>query len=417
LTKLIQTDVLVIGGGAAGIAAAIAAKRKGAKVVLLEQNSFWGGKATAAIVGTLCGLYLRNKSANSVYASNGFAKEFADQLQKLNNSTAQSNSEGLHYLPYHPFNFKYLSDSLLIDSRVDLFLHTSVTGCDTENNAIKFVNTIAFDTKIVFEPSTVIDCSGEAIISHLADIEVDESEEYQAAAQVFSVHQVESTNEMNLSLIILRELAKAVENKILLPDLAKTSIVPGSLVNNSLFLKIALPFKISPKVNSVTAIEMESRKLVAQLFSFLKSNVAAFKNALIGEIASEAGIRTGRRPIGRYTLTEDDVLTCKKFPSGIANGSWPIEYWAPGEKVKMTYFNENDYYQIPADALRSKYLNNLYFAGRNISASNEAIASARVIGTCLQTGFAAGQLAAAQKFGHSYESEIEAIRKNQLGEN
>jgi len=120
------------------------------------------------------------------------------------------------------------------------------------------------------------------------------------------------------------------------------------------------------------------------------------------------GIRTGRRPEGKYTLTETDVKGCRKFDDGIANGSWAIEYWGSDNKLKMEYFAEDDYYQIPKGCLMSAKFDNLFYAGKNISATEKAIASARVIGTCLQTGWAAGKLAAA---GVSNET-IEKIKED-----
>ena len=102
----------------------------------------------------------------------------------------------------------------------------------------------------------------------------------------------------------------------------------------------------------------------------------------------------GPRYEGSYILRERDVLECNKFNDGIARGSWPIEKWPPGKNVELTFFKENDYYEIPSRCLESKTISNLFFAGKNISASESAIASARVMGTCLQTGYAAGVLAA-----------------------
>ena len=410
----IETDILVIGGGAAGVAAAVASARSGVKTILVERHSFFGGKATASIVGTICGLYLRNKNSESVFVTNGFAKEFAELLQKQSSTEAQHNAEGLHYLPYHPFVFKTLCDELLCKAGVEVFLHTTIHSCKTENGTIKSLSALAFDRQVTFEAKTIIDCSGEAIVSHLANLPIDESEEYQAAAQVFAMHHVDAENESALSLSIIRELTKGASANLISSDLLRTSIVPGSLSEKNIFLKIALPQKITHQFNSVSQLEIESRNLVKELVVFFQTNIAAFKNAKLGEVAMEAGVRTGRRPIGKYILTQQDVLSARKFDTGIANGAWPIEFWEPSKKVKMNYFAENDFYQIPADCLGSHKMNNLFFAGRNISADNDAIASARVIGTCLQTGYAAGKLAAAKVLNINQEKVIEQIRKENL---
>jgi len=120
------------------------------------------------------------------------------------------------------------------------------------------------------------------------------------------------------------------------------------------------------------------------------------KNAHLGNVAVEAGIRVGRRAKGKYVLTEEDVLSCHKFADAVADCAWPIEEWGQDKRVKMRYFEENNFYQVPADCLKSAALTNLFFAGRTISATDGAIASARVIGICLQTGYAAGTIAASK---------------------
>jgi hypothetical protein len=98
-----------------------------------------------------------------------------------------------------------------------------------------------------------------------------------------------------------------------------------------------------------TGVENGGTKPVVNLSQYLISNVDAFKNAHIKNIAPEVGIRVGQRSTGKYILMEEDVLSCKKFENAIANGSWPIEIWEQNRRVNMRYFNLDDYYQIPAD--------------------------------------------------------------------
>ncbi len=412
--KEILCDVLVVGGGAAGVAAAVGAANEGAKVILTEHNSFLGGKASAAIVGTICGLYLRKKSEQAQFVCAGFAKEFAMTLQTESASIPQSNSEGLHYLPYHPFVFKTVCDDFLQKSGVEVYLHTTISSCVKSSNSIQSISALAFDRQVVFKPKAIVDCSGEAIVSQLAALSIIDDEAFQAAAQVLTLHHVAADNEANLNLLLLRELTKAADAGLLPKELCRTSIVPGSLHQNKLMLKIALPFSITHQLNAVSQVETDARKLVGLLFNFLKRNVAAFNTAQLGEVAVEAGIRTGKRPLGKYQLSEEDVLACRKFDTGIANGAWPIEFWEPGKKVRMSYFEEADFYQIPADSLISGEVNNLFFAGRNISADRHAIASARVIGTCLQSGYAAGVLAGGQAKGNAQSMLISQLRNMQI---
>ena len=128
-------------------------------------------------------------------------------------------------------------------------------------------------------------------------------------------------------------------------------------------------------------------------------------------MASQLGIRSGRRIRGRATLADREVLDARKSPQGIARGCWPMERWGNGPRPEMTFFNERDYYEIPLDCLRPAELDNMLAAGRCFSASAGAMSSARVIGTALATGWAAGTTAAFQALGRPPEEAVEAIRK------
>jgi hypothetical protein len=391
--EIIPCDVLVAGGGSAGLAAAVSAARKGASVILLEKNSFLGGKATAAYVGTICGLYYRSESPVAKYVSEGFAYEFAERLRKLSNTNPIHNKMGLHFLPYQPFDFKILCDDYIRSEKIKVFFHSIVSGIHHEKGKIASVNAVSYDRIITIHPKAVIDCTGEAFLSLMSGASIIESEEYQASAQVFSMEGVDVSSEVNLSMIILKEIQKAIAEKNLSEDYSNVSVVPGSLNGRHVYLKIGIPTKIKNQTNKISSVELTAREMILTLTAFLKEKTAAFKHAKIGDIAQEAGVRTGRRHQGKYILTKEEVLSGKKYNDSAARGAWPIEFWEIGKRVKMEFFAMEDYYDIPKDCLRSGKISNLFFAGRNISATEEAIASARVIGTCLQTGFAAGELA------------------------
>ncbi len=391
--EIISCDVLVTGGGSAGIAAAISAARKGASVILIEKNSFAGGKATASYVGTICGLYYRSDQPAARYVHEGFACEFGEKLRFHSGTSPIHNKMGLHFLPYQPFDFKILCDDYIRSEKIKVFFHTVVSGVLHEQGKITQVQAISYDRRITIRPKAVIDCTGEGLVSTLSQIPVIENEEYQASAQVFSMEGIHAASEANLGMIILKEVQKAISEGILPESYSNVSIVPGSFKGDHVYLKIGIPEKISNEINKLSQVEMTARKMLLQIAGLLKENTNAFKHSRIGDVAPEAGIRTGRRHQGKYTLTRQDVLSCVKASDSAGKGAWPIEFWDLGKRVKMDFFEKEDYYNIPKDCLRSATLHNLFFAGRNISATEEAIASARVIGTCLQTGFSAGEMA------------------------
>ena len=161
----------------------------------------------------------------------------------------------------------------------------------------------------------------------------------------------------------------------------------------------------------MTAWERESRALLEPLHRFLVENIASCRNARLDSIAPQLGVRSGRRILGRARLVDEEVLNARKSTLGIARGCWPMERWGNGPRPEMTYFAERDYYDIPLDCLRPVELDNVLVAGRCLSAAAGAMTSARVIGTALATGWAAGTAAAYQASGRSLDDAVATIRQ------
>jgi FAD dependent oxidoreductase len=161
----------------------------------------------------------------------------------------------------------------------------------------------------------------------------------------------------------------------------------------------------------VTNWEREARALLDPLVRFLTAHVAAFRQARLASVAPQLGVRSGRRLLGRARLTDEDVLDVKKNPFGIARGCWPMERWTASPKPEMKYFAERDFYDIPLDCLRPMELDNVFVAGRCLSATTGAMTSARVIGTALATGWAAGTAAALLSAGRSLNETVKQIRE------
>ena len=413
--KTVQhTDVVVVGGGAAGVAAAIAAARKGLQVMLIERNNYLGGKATAAEVGTVCGLYHFSKNETSTYIVKGFAKEFADTLQAESKSNPLHVPEGVHYLPYKVEAFKKICLELLNENKVAIYFNTVLEHVTVDEHQIKTVHIIAAGNPITIHLNTLIDCSGDSVISQAANLPLIKSEKYQAAAQVFTMQGVTEENEFKLGMIMMKALRLAIDNNELGDFYDRVYIVQGSLQNGMVNLKIGIPLAVTYAPGNLQELRTVALSFVENLAAFLITHVEDFKNACIHHIAPEVGIRIGQRSTGKYLLMEADVLNCKKFENAIANASWPIEIWEQNRRVKMRYFKLDDYYQIPSECLQSNSLNNLFFAGRNISATDGAIASARVMGICLQTGYAAGCLAAANALDLSLNDAIRQVQNEQL---
>ena len=215
METILQTDVVVLGGGSAGVAAAVAAARSGSQVTLIERNAFLGGKATAAEVGTVCGLYKFTKEENAEYLVKGFAEEFAEKLRKRSNTNPLHNSDGLHYLPYKIDVFKKLAEELLAENNINILYNTVLKTVQVADGKISSISVIAAGNPVTLQLKSIIDCSGESIVSRLAGIPVIKSEQYQAAAQVFTLRNVDEDNEARLGMILMKALHKAIDEDVL----------------------------------------------------------------------------------------------------------------------------------------------------------------------------------------------------------
>jgi FAD dependent oxidoreductase len=411
----ISCDVLVIGGGAAGVAAAAAAGNAGARVVLLERYGFLGGLATTAQVGTVCGLYLRDTAnAQATPVVGGFVKEYAWRLQRATGREPMRLEAGLWVLPYPPPAFARAADATVSESgNVTVVLHATVAAVQTEGPRLIQVRALAWNEPLVFCPGTVVDCSGEATAAALGGAGVENGAADQAPALIFVMENIDPGFAERGLIEVRRELRRAVERGCLPALSERLSLVPGSDGNGRLTFKLNLASADldRPLWQQITAWEREGRALVDELQRFLIENTALCRNARFSGAAPQLGLRSGRRIRGRATLAEQDVRDACKSAQGIARGCWPMERWGNGLRPEMAYFEERDYYDIPLDCLRPVELDNVFAAGRCLSATAGSMSSARVIGTALATGWAAGTAAAFQAMGRPLADAVAIIRQ------
>ncbi|WP_411728444.1 FAD-dependent oxidoreductase [Methyloglobulus sp.] len=406
-------DVAVVGAGAAGIAAAVAAAKAGAEVVLVERHGFTGGLATTALVGTICGLFYRNP-AGARYAVQGFAREFAEAVQSKSQTKTTMFAEGLHFLPYRPEVFHQEAVRQLQQTGVHVLLQGQVTGVQVDTRRILELRIQAAAEELTVYPAAVVDCSGNAQVSMLADVARIEQAYYQAGAFVFQVSGLPQIAPDKLALELIRWIKRGILAGGLDPHCERLSIIPGSVAHGAALLKLGMPVPFDGSNECLTQYELDARARSVGIVDYLNRNEPLLANLSISAMATEIGIRTSERSQGLDLLDETHVMTCAKPDDGVAMGAWPMEYWGAQRKPQMRYFGMDDGYWVTAGMLVSRHLDNLFFAGRGLSATEAAIASARVIGTCLGTGYAAGCLAAEFSDTGTWQSAIDKIRRLQI---
>jgi hypothetical protein len=406
-------QVVIIGGGSAGTAAAVASASRGMHTLLIEKKPYGGGNATAAEVGTICGLFHQNKQ-EADWLVKGYAKYFAERLDEDPLIHSTTNLHGIHFLPYRIKDFKDLVVDELQNAKVEVWWNATICSITTEKNSLHLANIEKNGTIVPIAFDAIVDCTGNASICEMIQHTMIQENEYQASARVFTIEGMDPDDEQVVQLIIWRALTKAIRNGILPETYNHIYPIQGSFVNGKGSFKLSIPIPVTHKSGNIKELKSYSEEAIEQIFHYLKNEVPAFHNATLVSIADEVGIRTGPRPKGDEILTGKHVLEAIKCKDTIARSAWPIEEWTLDQKVIMKHVPEKDYYDIPVGCLTSPEFRNLFFAGRAISADREAIASARVMGVCLQTGYAAGILAASLAKGEDLSKALDLIQKKQI---
>ncbi len=390
MTEL-TTDIVVIGSGMAGYAAAMAAAETHS-VIVVDKTGTPGGAATHTNVGTLCGLYFRGNEAVAV--NHPFCKKFITNLQNYDqHAKIISLPDGLHVIAYEWSNLqKLLTNNLTQSKNITLLFGHEIAHIATQNAAINTLIIEGNSSRKQIKFKAVIDCTGNGFVAQMLKHPMLTEPSYQAAAQVIRLKNIGETTEYALNLAIRKTIIKNKGTHAWPANYTMTSVIPGSLRHSQVDLKIPLSGNVTDAATQANDLQEEIKIHLPSLLKSLRE-IQSLENAKVETVFPAPGIRIQQRPQGKYILTEEDVPNGKSFDDCIAIGTWPIEEWDYSGKVMMEYFRTGNAYDIPARCLQSPVYANLFFAGKGISAETKAIASARVTGTCLQTGYAAGRLA------------------------
>jgi hypothetical protein len=414
------SDVLVVGGGNAGCAAALAAARCGARTTLVERYGFLGGTATAAMVGP----WMTFHSGNERIVG-GIAQEIVERLVARGASPGHIHDASDYVAtitPFDPEEHKALLFEMMRESGVRLLLHAyfleALTDVAGRVSGARFATVGGLRD---LHAALTIDASADAFVAASAGVELQQGDErgrVQPASLMFRLSHVD------LAATAAYVRAHPAEMRTSLPPNERTAAtltavaglyekwrgaqdrgavhVPRELVSffispyaDEVTVNMTRVLDIDPlDPDDLTRAEIEARAQTMELLDFFKCDVPGFENARIAATATQIGIRESRRIAGVYTLTRDDVLSGRTFDDAVARSAYPIDIHNPSGSGTTTHrLPPGASYEIPYRCLVPECIDGLLVAGRCISTTHEALASTRLTPTVMTLGQAAGTAA------------------------
>jgi hypothetical protein len=406
---ILDVDVIVCGGGPAGLAAAIAASRAGASVALLERYGFLGGNFTVASVGTLCGLYVRTAPGDFDHISGGIARSFSDQLVARGAGIGPYPFKDTAVMLYVPWAAKRLADHLITESpgseRITLLLHALVSDVvvDPDAGCLRGVIVASKQGPKAVLGKVVIDATGDADVAFSAGVGVTmgDAGERQFGSMQFIMQHVDLDAAMAGGLARLTdEIAAHGDHLTRDGGAVIPTFRPGEMIGAMIRLARDGQPLDGTDLFDLTHGELDGRRRAEEAFAFLQQHLPGFDDAFLADTATQQGVRETRHIHGRYQLTGADVKRSARFDDAIASAAWPQEYHVRGRSTDYEFLPDGESYQIPYGCLVPAAVEsapgtiavptNLLVAGRCISADHHALASCRVMAPCMAIGEAAG---------------------------
>jgi hypothetical protein len=409
-----ETDVLIIGGGPSGIMAALAAAEDGLNVMLIESRSFVGGNMTIGlpILGFL------GQKGNQIIK--GLPQKLIDRLKAV-----QASSEH-RPCPLHmsltlvePEAVKTVALQMLVEAKVDVLFYAFCAGVVMEGDELKGVIIESKAGREAILAKTVIDCSGDADVAFRAGVPCEYGNEQggvQPPTLMFCLGGVD-TEKLRTSvaeeprtyltdfipaeyfgqnnqfvLVGMRNLVKKAQEDGLTLTTERTILITG-LRKGEVWVNMTRVNGVNgTDPGSLTYGEIEGRRQIHDIQQYLVEYVPGFENAYFLKTAPFLGIRETRRIQGLYTMTREDIMSCRHFEDSIAVASYPLDIHHPqGGGCTLEWCG--DCYDIPYRALIPQKIRNLIVAGRCISTTHEAMSAIRVMAPCMAMGEAAGRAA------------------------
>ncbi|MGV9549721.1 FAD-dependent oxidoreductase [Streptomyces ardesiacus] len=421
-----RCDVLVVGGGPAGFAAAVGAADAGADTVLVERYGFLGGNATVALVMPLMSFHNEHKQAAFTEAGDtsrllpidhgegepvvaGVLWQLLDRLMGRGGCLPPSPKTG-YTVPFDPELFKSSLLEMMDESGVRMLFHSFASGALPLEDGSGW--RVVFETKsgpVVIDAGVVVDGTGDGDVATAcgAPYEIGRPEDglVQPMTLMFRVADFARPDFAAYA----REHPDQWRGVHGLWDLIEEARAAGELRlprEDILFFATPHPHEVAVNSTRVTRVlgssvwdltraEYTARRQLAEIDRFLRTRVPGFEESYVVQSGTHVGVRESRRVLGDYQLTGHDILTARTFPDVIAHGAYPVDIHNPrGSGTVLKRVPRGSFYDIPLRCLLPRGTERLLVAGRCISGTHVAHSSYRVMPIAMATGHAAGVCAA-----------------------
>ena len=390
-------DVVVCGGGPAGIGAAVAAAERGAKTVLVERFSHLGGMATAGYVDPMSEF-----AYNGARVVGGIPWRFAEALVAAGGGLVE---EPRCNVSFDPEIYKLVARRMVETAGAQCLFNAFIADCAMDGGAVRGVVVAEKGGLRLVEGKYFIDATGDADLAAMAGVPMQpQTRERQPGTLCFVMSGVDTTTErmhivhqknhrFNHQAVFVRDTLLALRAQgVDVPRFGGpwlcTTLADGCVTVNM----TRAPFDATDPAETREA-EGKLAEDAFRLAALLREHVPEFRRSRIASLAAVAGVRESRRIVGLHTMTGEEYVKSVRYPDSIARACHPVDIHLPGDEGQKLAFPEDAGY-IPYRSLVPETPRNLLVAGRCVSADAEAFAAIRVQAPCMEMGQAAGIAAA-----------------------
>lgn len=399
-------ELIVVGGGFAGVAAAISAAKEGVDVLLIERYNCLGGAAANALVMPFMGYWTKTPDTKeNKYLCGDLFLEIVEEMNKISGVRKSMSLFDEEIL-------KIVLNRMAVKHGVKLLFNASVTEADVNDGKITSIKVYGKSGMMEFYADNFVDATGDAELSFLAGCEFKLGREKDGLCQpmtlCFRLGNVDK-EKFHKNERMIDPLYNEFQKKGLIKNPRENLLIFENVNDDTVHMNCTRIIKKNPTDPfEVTEAEIEAREQVFELHKFLSENIPGFEKCRVISTALHIGVRESRKIVGEYVLTEDDLMSLARFDDAIATANYAIDIHNPeGTGTRWHEFGNSEWYEIPYRCLVPKGMKNLLVAGRCISSTHEAQSSYRIMPFCCELGQAAGIAVAVAKNDKTNVSNVD----------